>query len=296
MSTRTILVPVDGSEVSGRILEVAEGFMGAGSQVVLLRVTEPRGVLETVQAHRERLDGAWVHLERLRDQLLHRGVDARALLQEGAPDQVILAAAEREAASLVVMTTHGRSGLPRWLLGSVAERVLRGATAPLLLATPKALAGGPGYRRLLVPLDGSADAAAVLPLALELARSLRAPVTLFRVSPVLPVQLDHPLPAPAPTPDELAEGIEGARRELATGGVDVCVAVSYGPAAREISAEASAVPGTLVVMATHGRTGLPRWLHGSTAEEVVRACECPVLVQRLDAVAQPDGLPAVQTL
>jgi len=300
MSFGTILVPLDGSELSDRILEQARRILVTqDAAVVLLQVIAPRAEKEPARAHQERRDAAQAHLDRLRRALNARGCAARAeLLEDEDPAHAILEVAERVGAGLVTMTTHGRTGPARWVRGSVAERVLRGCELPLLLVNPKAMADAPSspgdlrFRRLLVPLDGSARSAAVLPLVADVARAFEAPVTLLRVGWVAPAAMDYPLANPLlpVTVEELKGALDDAREELAEAGVTVDLAVAYGDVAHEILAEAERVPDTLLVLASHGRTGSDRWLFGSTAENVVRTCASPVLVQRVAALrreAQP---------
>ena len=294
MSFGTILVPLDGSELSDRILEQARRILVTqDARVVLLRVIPPRGEKEPERAHQERRDAANAHLDRLRRGLKARGCEVSATLHEGEdPAQAIVEVAERERVGLVAMTTHGRTGPARWVRGSVAERVLRGCERPLFLVNPKAMADAPSspgelrFERLLVPLDGSRRSASVLPMVISLARAFGAPVTLFRVGWIAPAAMDYPIADPllAVTPEELKGALEEARLELAEAGVEVDVAVSYGGVAHEILAEAERVPGTLLVLASHGRTGSDRWLFGSTAENVLRTCSTPVLVQRVAAL------------
>jgi len=287
MNFGTILVSVDGSELSDRILVQARRLLVSQDRaVVLLRVIAPRGATEAPGAHQERLDAARAHLERLRAGLCAGGLTVTPLLEVGDPAQVILDVLQRERIGLVVMSTHGRTGLARWVRGSVAERVLRGAGVPVFLANPRALGDAPSsgelrFERILVPLDGSPHAAEVLPAVVELARAFEAPVTLLRVGLTMPANADVLLPYVCETPRELAAALEGPRGLLAEAGVEAKVAVTYGQPTTEILAEAERVPGTLLVMATHGRSGSDRWIYGSTAEAVLRLCPCPLLVQRV---------------
>lgn len=281
----TILVPVDGSELGDAILDQLRRLLvRQDARVTLLRVVPLAGD-EAARPVQERLDAAQAHLGRLRAGLAERGVDARTLLLTGDPAAVILDTCETERPSLVAMTTHGRSGPARWLRGSVAERVLRACPAPLLLANPRAVAATSELRveRILVPLDGSPLAGAIAPAVLDLARAFQATVTLLHVGGAAPVLLDTPLVDPVllPSPEELARAVEPVRAQLALAGLRARLEVAYGPPAQQILAEAERVPGTLVAMTTHGRTGALRWALGSVAEGVLRACACPIFVQRL---------------
>lgn len=282
-----VLVPVDGSELSDRVLEqLRPVLLREDVELLLLRVVSPVAG-ESERASQERFDAATAHVERLRAGLEARGVSARARVVRGDPAAVILEQVAAEAPSLVAMSTHGRSGPARWVRGSVAERVLRACPAPLLLANTAAIdrgAAGP-WTRVLVPLDGSSEAEAVLPLAVELARLHGGEVELFRVGWFAPAAMDYAVPAPIypASLDELLAGLEPARARAALAGVRVSKRAVHGLPAEAILAEAERVPGTLVAMTTHGRSGVDRWVLGSVAENVLRACTTPVLLSRVAA-------------
>src|SRR5262249_60071618 len=102
---------------------------------------------------------------------------------EGRAAEVIIAKAVAEKKRLIIMATDGRSGVNRWLLGSVAEKVLRGSANPMLMVRAKAEAEAEGaapLKSILVPLDGSNLAESVLPAALEIAKKLNIEIVLFR--------------------------------------------------------------------------------------------------------------------
>mgnify|MGYP001338948467 CR=1 FL=1 len=289
MPFQKILVPVDGSELGDQILTQVQRLLHVqDAQVLLLRVVPPVSG-EAARAQQERFDAAKAHVERLRDHLGEQGVEVRTLVLRGDPAEVILQCVESQRPALVAMATHGRSGPSRWVRGSVAERVLRGCAAPLLLANPRALgqevAQELRFKRIMVPLDGSQQAESILPTVIELARFYGAEVTLLRVGWLAPAAMDYPVHAAIPpvTPEELEATLEMPRTRIAAAGVPVKTAVTFGFEADEILAAVEREPGTLLAMTTHGRTGLDRWLFGSVAEKVLRACTCPVLVKRVAA-------------
>jgi nucleotide-binding universal stress UspA family protein len=136
---KLILVPLDGSELAEQALPHAiahaEQF---GSEIVLIRVLEPlqdHTMLRTAGKRAERLtsDLAHEHLERLAASVDERGIPVQVAVIEGRPYVEIVKFAEANQADLIVMTTRGQSGISRWLLGSVTDRVARGATVPVLL-------------------------------------------------------------------------------------------------------------------------------------------------------------------
>jgi nucleotide-binding universal stress UspA family protein len=178
-------------------------------------------------------------------------------------------------------------------LGSVAEKVLRGATNPLLLirATEEAKAEGEAtLRSVIVPLDGSELAESVLPTVVELVKELKLKVVLFRAYTI-------PLSALAVDPegyyvatdekliagmrDEAIAYLEKKVEEMKKSGIDnISYVAEYGFAADEIISFARKTPDNLIAMCTHGHSGVKRWVLGSVTETVVRHSGDPVLVIR----------------
>jgi len=192
------------------------------------------------------------------------------------------------------MATHGRSGLDRWLLGSVAEKVLRAASNPTLVVRAKE-EKNPAWematlKSVVVPLDGSELAENVLPSVEELAKKLDLEVTLLGVYGV-------PYGASSAgegfyTTTQIKAFIGGLRAEtlaylekkaaeLKSKGLDkVSFVAKEGLAADEIISTARRSPDNLIAMCTHGRAGVTRWMLGSVTETVVRHSGGPVLVLR----------------
>lgn len=142
------------------------------------------------------------------------------------------------------------------------------------------------FMKILVPLDGSDLAEAILPQVTELAKNLDAEVLLLRVA------IAHVFPGADPTEEEVRvvrnaeEYVEGLASKLSETGIRVRAAVRYGKPAAEIIEHISANEVELVAMSTHGRSGLSRLVMGSVAEEVVRNSRVPVLLWRASGEAQ----------
>jgi nucleotide-binding universal stress UspA family protein len=268
---REVLVPLDGSELSERIVEhVRRLLVLEDATVTLLRVAGARGEPE---------DAARLELERVARRLRDEGATVRVEVKVGEPAAVLLDFARDHRPSLVAMATHGRSGIARWIRGSTAERVLRGSPAPLLLANPFALEPPAELRfqKILVPLDGSPGAFEVLPLAGELARLYGAEIILHMTVEVPPIDVPMSL-APMTTKDALLL-LESWRTRVPPG-VPVRTSAAYGPPAPAILEAAERERADLVALTTHGLTGARRWLLGSVAEGVLRHARCPLLVVR----------------
>ena len=225
---------------------------------------------------------------------LHRDLQTIAISQKvlqagfhiraGRPfDQICQTASEIQA-DLIVLATHGRTGWERAFLGRTVERVIRHAPCPVLVARPTR-AGRKHelkLRKIVVPVDFSDCAAQGLRYAMGLAQRFGAELSLLNV-----VQLHHDLPPIVIySPSKLGRWA----REVATahmedfvaatdfGGVKFETAIKLGSPAQKICRYARTVGADLIVTSTHGRTGLPHILIGSTAEQIVRYARSPVLV------------------
>lgn len=281
---KRILVPLDGSALADRIVRQVERLLvRKDHEVVLLGVVEPEADLA---ARDERLRDTRDHLETIRDALVERGAVASVRVVVGDPVEEVVAQAERLQPELVAMATHGRSGLSRFVRGSVTEQVIRACPAPVLVANPRALDAMGGelrFERILVPLDGSEVSLGILPLVEEFARLYESEVVLMRVEWTVPVAA-APYPAEVATlrpPKEVEASLEPARRRLEQAGVRARALAAYGPEALEILEAAERERVDLVAMSTHGRRGLSRWVFGSVAEQVLRHCTRPLLVRRV---------------
>ena len=225
---------------------------------------------------------------------LHRDLRAIALGQKirnasfqirvgRAFDQICQVANEIQA-DLIVLSTHGRTGWERALLGSTAERVIRHAPCPVLVARKFRSNRKADFKleKIVVPVDFSACAARGLEYAVGLARLFGAELTLLNV-----VQLHHDLPPVVVyTHSELSrwarEVAQAHMAELLSatdfGEVKHEAVVKMGSPASKICRYAQQIDADLIVTATHGRTGLRHILMGSTAEQIVRYARSPVLV------------------
>jgi nucleotide-binding universal stress UspA family protein len=200
------------------------------------------------------------------------------------------------------MATHGRGGLGRWAYGSVADKVLQGAPVPVLLVRADAAAAmlSAGWpRRLLVPLDGSDLAEQALPLATDLARRAGADLCLLAsISWAFTTHAVQLISLEGPAQQVTAAYLQRVSRRLAASGMPVASTIRLEPAADAILAGAAAQRADLIVMSTHGRGGLGRWLVGSVADRVLRGATVPVLLVRagvpvaIDAETPPSSASA----
>jgi len=182
---------------------------------------------------------------------------------------------------LVVMGTHGRKGMDRLLSGSVAEEVVRGTPCPVftVLAPDNERADTP-IDRVLVPVDLSEQSTLVVDHAVGLATAYGAPIDLLHVveEAAFPTAygMDPMTPSQPDVQERAREALEALAAEIEDFDEALNTHVLAGYAARDIVDFADEYAADLIVMATHGRTGLQRFLIGSVAEKVVRSAPCPV--------------------
>ncbi|MBI2080393.1 MAG: universal stress protein [candidate division NC10 bacterium] len=283
-----ILVPLDGSPLAETILPVAEEWAREeGAEVVVLRSvqarTAPNG--DEREARVRAVEEGEAYLKGVAARMERRGLpQVRWGVSEEEPVAAIAHAA-RDGVDLIAMATHGRGGLSRLLLGSVAEAVIRAAGVPVLLIRGQSAWKPWATRKIVVPLDGSEGSEEILPVVQRLAGP--------RALTVLVVKVIDPLAAsPAVEtvrwPNELmALQREDAARYLAkvmeplrARGLRVECHVAVGRPAETIAAVAGREQADLIVMATHGRSGLSRVLLGSVAGGVLRNASVPVLLFR----------------
>jgi nucleotide-binding universal stress UspA family protein len=239
---------------------------------------------ERVQAHQyfQR------YLEAHRARLSKQGYRVTVQVLEGDPAEEILAWAKEWRPSLIAMSTHGRSGFTRWALGSVAEHVIQGASVPIFLVREQTPLPTGEEQCILVPLDGSAVAAEALLTAQEAARNIGATLLLLHV---LDIQDTEDLGLYFENAAAVAETIAHWRTEaesyleevasrLRTSGLVVRTRVIAGEPGKVICEIAANENIHLIVMSTRGRSGLGRWVYGSTANKVLHTVACPLILVR----------------
>jgi nucleotide-binding universal stress UspA family protein len=206
------------------------------------------------------------------------------------------------------MSTHGRGGLGRLVFGSVADKVMRAATVPVVLVRDDGKRSPNGLRNLLVPLDGSELAEAMLPLAVEMARDSGAALHLIRVvEPFWTGQYVAYAPeAVYLSSEQIAELEAEAQAEArtylddtATGlrsqDIRVVWEVRVGKPADEIVRAAQTTDADLILMSSHGRGGLRRWAFGSVANEVLHRGIVPVMIMPQHLLAEQPAIESVAT-
>jgi len=295
-----ILIPLDGSPVAERAIAQAARFLRRpGTEVILVRVVEtqdmdPEGFGGLIP--RLKLEAA-EYLAGVSGKLREAGWRVRASVEEGRPLERILETAAREKATLVALASHGRTGLARWVMGSVAEKVVRACPVPVLVlrpigagsdggtaATPEA---APAFRKLLVPIDGGPGSLAAVESAAIVAKLCGSSIVLVHVESRLDFPpgtysarlVDVPRNPPAgPVPGDPGKRLDHLGCLLAFRGLSVTTLRVGGDAASRIVDLPAELGADVIVMATHGRKGLSRFILGSVAEKVLRQTTLPLLV------------------
>jgi nucleotide-binding universal stress UspA family protein len=317
---KTILVPLDGSALAEQVLPYVRTLAPLlGAHVRLLNVivddqheglmaegiAASYGVLDPLATQRERehrsLTTLTHHAEGYLDShaalLRGQGIDVEIDVRCGPAADVIIEAAEGLHISMIAMATHGYSGLRRWALGSVTDRVVHSTSTPIFVVrgNQPVPARSVAFKRVMVPLDGSPLAAQALPLAVDLAERARAELLLMQaVEASIEV---YPSIAPVGRPDLMpsevlrmlrtraGQQLEVQAALLRKRGLPVAIHVVNGHAAEAIIDESARHAVDLLVIATHGYSGIKRWALGSVTDKVLHAATTPLLLVRASANA-----------
>ena len=300
---KTVLVPLDGSAVAEDVLPYVKMICGAFQATPhLLSIADPglddaiaarpdtKPLVEQMETHASR------YLEKMSADFKSARLVPQTSVKAGSAGDIIVNTAKEINASLIAMSTHGRSGVSRMVYGSVADRVIHDiGSVPIFMVRPPASGDKPAaapsqLKNVIMPLDGSKLGEASLPYAVAMARKMNLTVHLIQV--VNTAQLTawgDPTLSGAPTgiaSVELMSSIEDAAKEyisdtaaaLESAGVKTVQKVLIGSATWQIVSYAHKMENSFVSMTTHGRTGLKRAIMGSIADGVLRESGEPVLM------------------
>lgn len=293
---RKILLPLDGSQHSQYAIPAAVSLTQGNPdrEVILLRVpTRPNlpvlvlKELAGIEQDREsRAAQCRNYLRYIRQIHMGTGASMRTVVEEGDPAAVIVDTAVAEKADLIVMSTHGLTGVSRWILGSVTQKVLQAAPCPVLVVR-----NSHPIERILITLDGSKLAEQAIQPGFELAKQLAGRVTLLKVlEPVTDVSeaavqrakqvagtLDNYLiNIHQQADDYLAHLIPADMSQIQ---VDTHV-IENSTVAEGILQFVEDKRIDLIVMTTHGFTGHQRWMYGSVTEKVIQGAKCAMMIVR----------------
>ena len=277
-ATIRILIPLDDSSEARVALPYAAALATPGMEIVLL----------TVVPSAADADAARAGLETAAQRLRMAGQTVRTEVATGDPARRIVDMAASLGAEMIVMASHGRGALGRLIYGSVADQVGHESTVPVMVVRARQLEPGPvGITRLVVPLDGSSRAEAALPVATAISRRLGTPISLIRVvdpTDLMPPAVGVGEAIPFEIYDEAEKELEQEARhyldtmaqKLREQGLPVATSLLTGAPASSI--EEATHLGDVIVLSSHERTGVMRWLLGSVAEKLAREDESPVIL------------------
>jgi nucleotide-binding universal stress UspA family protein len=279
-----ILVPLDGSPLAERALPFAQAIAAAGNaRLRLLRVVLPSVNHPDVEA--AAVTEAEGYLRNLAERL--SPVTTDCVVEKGEATDILLGLITRPDIDLVAMSTHGRSGIGRWIYGSVADAVLRHSPVPVLLASASMqLTRWRSDRplRILVSLDYSALSESILEPACNLADTLKAKLILASVAPLLVTPDPYGGVDVAYDPDEdRAERriyLEGIAEKLRKPGRDVSIQDAFGQVDWTLLEVAREQGADLIAIASHGSGGVTRLIMGSVASSIVQRAPLPLLIVR----------------
>ncbi len=293
---KKILIPLDGSEVAEAVIPFAREIAArSGAELLFVSAVQQVGIWDAtvgLQAMKRESQIAADYLATVEKDVSGEDQKVGTQVLDGAAAEAVLAGADESGADLIAISTHGRSGISRWLFGSVATHILERAAVPLLVLRPKEGedrgAPGPVVKKILVPLDGSEVAKSILPVIEEFAKTMGASLVLYHsVAPLSAYPGFESAGAAA-----LGEAIEEMQRqakeilaraaeEVVSRGVEATTVVSLGTPVDGVLTAANELDVDLIAIATHGRSGFGRAVLGSVADGVIRrSADVPCLVVR----------------
>lgn len=282
-----ILVPLDGSSLGEFILPVAELLARHQNvELIFLRAVVARPVVLEGEVHEIQMETTGEVMEYLKgiaDRFRGNGLAAKWALWHEEPVTAIAKAVKEERVDLIAMATHGRSGLSRLLVGSVAAQVVRETEVPVLLVRGRLARESWSRRRILVALDGGEAAEAILSVVERFGSPRDSTIALLTVIEPLPslVYAESPFRVDemiALRRDDAERYLGKVAEPLRANGWRVETQVRFGRVAETIGDFARQAEAGMIAMVTHGRHGLGRFFLGSVAEEVLRRSSIPVLL------------------
>jgi len=293
---RKILVPLDGSVAAEQVVTDAIRLAGTGGEIVLIHdVVRPgRSESEFLSPEAQAVESSEAYLEERKRLVTAAGVKVTAetfVLDD--PVRAIDDAAKMFGVDLIACATHGRTGLRRMLQPSIAWAALAHSPVPVMIkrAGESAVAAAPQAveAKILVPLDGSPLAERAIPLAVELAREWNAPLLFARIL-LFADDLEDGNRQDGHLEQEQREAkayLQGLADKAETA---AAVTVVTGAVVSRLIEVVANQQISHVVMASHGRTGVGRFVLGSVADDLIQHLRIPILV--IPAFA---GVPSPET-
>ncbi|MFH0914276.1 MAG: universal stress protein [Chloroflexota bacterium] len=273
-----IVVPLDGSRLAEVALPYAEELASkVGCELILLTVLESGEACEYEKYYMYVQKVAKLtkrHAEKYLENGGCKATEVGTATRTGNPAEAIIEYTSQGGFPLIIMASHGRSGVSRWAVGSVADKVVRGTKwQPVMLIRAKESRSDIREKRILkkalVPLDGSVRSRAIIPYIKEIASKLQMELTLLQVVP--PTNHTH---------TDAEAYLQMECHTLEDEGITARYEVGVGAAADKIIDLANELAFDLVAMSTHGKTGAIPWSLGGVAQKVFLGGNTPLLLVR----------------
>ena len=290
-----IMVPLDGSELGELALPYAAELAAAfGSQVDLLYVGDTKSPEQhhMNQVYIEKMAERTVGLIKNFSPVETNPAQANPVILDGEPAAQIIEYAEKNNVSLLIMVSHGRSGIMPWSMGSTAAKVLQRTDKPVLFIRaqkPVPQSGTSVFGRILLPLDGSASGEAALPHIKELTTRIASELTFFRVvAPGYHVQtigglnyVSLPQVEIDRLSDEARQYLDRISAEVEGSRATIKLEVRVGDAASEIIKFAAEQDFNLIAMSSHGYSSIDKWTFGGVTHKVLHSSKTPLFLVRV---------------
>jgi nucleotide-binding universal stress UspA family protein len=289
MLYQKILVPLDGSDLAEKALTYAKTVSKLkNSEVILFAIS-----ITNEGGRRDRLLKSYLDISA--KSLESQGVKVSTDVAYGEAAEEIIEYSEKNKIDLIIISTHGYSGIKRWMLGSTTQKVLYSTCTPILLIKSKAPEISKAeFQKILVPLDGSTFSEATFPFLEELAKGTKTNIILLGVCepPVVPSYGSKPINPTwekyrdtlwADSQKQVTEYLEKTKDALEKNGLQIeprIIKETDGKVAKSIIKVARDEEVDLIAIATHGHTGASRWVYGSVANRIVEESAEPILLIR----------------
>jgi nucleotide-binding universal stress UspA family protein len=300
--SKRLLIPLDGSKLAESILPAAQYLALKFQATILLLHAIEKDAPQTIHGERHLSDVAEAnaYLEQVAAELIRAGIPVERHVHDKEKDQVarsIIRHASELGADLILLCSHGASGMKSVLVGSVAQQVVQHDSTPVFLVRPNQ---NPEWqcRKILVPLDSAPVHEPALPVAIEFARACSSSIEAVTVVPTIKTlsaeraAIGSFLPATMTAMLDLAERgasdyVASVTSKLSADGFDASSFIMRGKPANEIVEAAKRVSADLIVMATHGRKNIESFWLGSVTPHVIENASCPVLLVRVSGEESP---------
>lgn len=288
MPYKKILIPLDGSELAEKALPYAKSIAKLkNSNVILFAVS-----LTIFVDRRDRLFTSY--LEVTAKELNEVGIKATTATSYGDVAEEIVKYANNKKMDLIIMATHGYSGTKQWMFGSITQKVLYGTEIPVLLIKSKSPEVSVEFNRILLPVDGSSFSESTFPYVEELTKKTNKEILLLHICepPIVPSYGSRPInPTWKKYRDDMWAEMEQQSTSYLKKTTTALKKKGIKVKSRVVKAQTNEVAQTimqiskeenidLIVIATQGRAGVNRWVHGSVANRIVEDFPQPILLIR----------------